>query len=124
MATVKRKKSGSSGANRQLAIVKIAMCERCLQYEGDCECCRTCGGTDGHTFDCDEADTKPLVRTSIARALSKTMPSMPGMPVRRPTLRGLGADLTLQTPRACFRIEPEDVKVTGLESTGSIRVRR
>jgi hypothetical protein len=67
---------------------KIALCDNCLQYPEDCECCTSCGCPDEHEYGCDQAETR---RSMI-------------VPKRR-TLRGLGQELTYKTPTSVIRID-------------------
>lgn len=90
--------------NRSLKFAELALCDSCLQYVADCECCECGGFTDDHVTGCDEAQTKPRVSMVVER--------------RVPTQRGLGLDLTIKTPAIVIYIG----NATGLESTDNIRM--
>jgi hypothetical protein len=84
-------------------IPKFGICDRCQQYESDCE---------GRCADED--------MTATRRRLEVT-PTRPRTCSDRPTLRGLGADLTIRTPAYVFRVQSD---VGALDSTGSWHVMR
>jgi len=58
-----------------MEVVKIAQCDRCLQFPEDCECCTDCGCVEVHDYGCSAAETRPRV---VVRNYQ--------------TLRGLGAE--------------------------------
>lgn len=92
-----------------LTIIKAGLCDRCLQYAEDCECCGDCGCVDLHERDCSEAATMTM-RYSMARFQSAIVPCM-----QRSTLMGLGDDeRTEETPVFVFRVSES---VSALETT-------
>jgi hypothetical protein len=43
------------------AIARISLCDRCLHYLEDCDCCRECGGCEVHDYGCGEAVTRERI---------------------------------------------------------------
>lgn len=81
-------------------VAKIAVCDGCLQYAEDCECCPECRLSTGHEHGCQNAATK---RESI-------------VVVRRKTMSGLGDEMprTIRSPSIVIRVDDAN----GAESTG------
>lgn len=94
------KKASSSSSNG--IVMKIAVCDGCLQYAEDCECCPECRFSGGHDHGCENATTK---RESL-------------VVVRRKTIMGLGEEVpcTIRSPSIVIRVDD----VSGVESTGQV----
>jgi len=82
-------------------IARFAMCENCLQYKEDCQCCASCGGCEVHEHGCEDAETKPRLDARQLRELAE-----------RRTMRGLG-------PERRVVVKVGDAR--GDESTGELR---
>jgi hypothetical protein len=98
----------SSMSSSDAHVLTNDLCDSCLQYREDCECCPWCGGVDFHEYSCSEGPTK---RVSAILSHAAT-------PRARPTLRSPGNES--ETPIYVFRIDSS----TGAESTGTFQVRK
>lgn len=93
-----------------LSIIKANLCDRCLQYAEDCECCTDCGCVDLHEHGCGEVETTRHPRARFESAI---------VPRKYPTLRGLGVEdeQTIETPVVVIRVSEA---ATGLDATCEI----